>query len=60
MKKITFVKERRENVFGTFEDIESITVDYILNQESDESALYCKVWNKMVVIKREDIISIEG
>lgn len=59
MKKIIFVKERRENVFGTFEDIESVTADYIIEQESDENTLYCKAWNKYIAIKKEDVISIE-
>lgn len=60
MKKIVYVKERRENVFGTFEDIESVTADYILDQTSDNETVYLKVWNKLVAIAKKDIVSIEG
>ena len=58
MKKITYVKERRENIFGTFEDIESITGD-IVNQESDTETVYVIVWNRFVALPAKDIVSIE-
>ena len=59
MKKVTFIKERRENVFGTFEDIETITADYIVEQTSDAETIYLKVWNKFVAIAVKDVVSIE-
>lgn len=60
MKKITFIKERRGNIFGTFEDIDTITADYIVEQTSDAETVYCKVWDKIVAIPAKDIVSIEG
>lgn len=58
MKKIIFVKERWENVFGKFENIDSITGE-IVNQESDKQTVYVKVWNKLILIDKKDVISIE-
>jgi len=58
MKKVTFVKERWENMFGKFESIDTITGE-IVNQESDEETVYVKVWNKLISINMKDVISIE-